>query len=135
MTVYCLVDKSRQMDVKDATLCFAALSQETRLAVFRLLVAAPAVGVSAGDVARQIGVPHNTMSTHLGILLRAGLVTVRRDGRSMLYAAHHPGIRALIGFMLEDCCQGRPELCAPMPDCCPPMIAGQAAVQPSKASR
>ena len=101
------------MDTNDAAACFSALSQETRLAVFRLLVGAPPEGVSAGDIARRIGVPHNTMSTHLGILVRAGLVTSHREGRSIRYAADNAGIRALVGFMLEDCCQGRPDLCAP----------------------
>lgn len=104
------------MDMKCATEAFGALSQETRLAVFRLLVEAGAEGMPAGDVARHLGVPHNTMSTHLGILVRAGLAASRRDGRSIIYAADYDGIRALITFMLQDCCRGRPEVCAPLLD-------------------
>lgn len=116
------------MDMKAATEAFGALSQETRLAVFRLLVEAGAEGMPAGDVARHLGVPHNTMSTHLGILVRAGLAASRRDGRSIIYAADYDGIRMLIAFMLQDCCRGRPEVCAPLLDaafagaaarCCP----------------
>ncbi len=102
--------------MKTATEAFGALSQETRLAVFRLLVEAGAEGMPAGDVARHLGVPHNTMSTHLGILVRAGLAASRRDGRSIIYAADYDGIRALITFMLQDCCRGRPEVCAPLLD-------------------
>ena len=115
--------------MKTATEAFGALSQETRLAVFRLLVEAGAEGMPAGDVARHLGVPHNTMSTHLGILVRAGLAASRRDGRSIIYAADYDGIRALITFMLQDCCRGRPEVCAPLLDaalaaapCCFPSV-------------
>ena len=113
-----------------ATEAFDALSQATRLAVFRLLVEAGAQGMPAGDIARHLGVPHNTMSTHLGILVRAGLAGSRRDGRSIIYAADYDGIRALITFMVQDCCRGRPEICAPLLDaalpatpCCLPPLA------------
>lgn len=105
---------------------FGALSQETRLAAFRLLVEAGAEGLPAGDIARQLGVPHNTLSTHLGILARAGLVTARRESRLVIYAADFAGMRGLIGFLLQDCCRGRPDLCAPLLEavvtpaaCCP----------------
>ncbi|MEO3470629.1 metalloregulator ArsR/SmtB family transcription factor [Roseomonas sp. CAU 1739] len=105
------------MDANAATECFAALSQDTRLAVFRLLVAAEG-SIPAGEIAERLGVPHNTMSTHLAILARAGLIGAQREGRLVRYGADHDGIRALIGFILQDCCQGRPELCAPPAACC-----------------
>ncbi|MBL6457353.1 helix-turn-helix transcriptional regulator [Belnapia sp. T6] len=117
------------METKQTLEALAALAQETRLAVFRLLVEAGLEGMSAGDIARQLAVPHNTMSSHLGILARAGLVTSRRESRSVIYAADYAGVRGLIAFLLQDCCKGRPEICAPLLDaalapaaarCCPP---------------
>jgi DNA-binding transcriptional ArsR family regulator len=93
-----------------------ALAQETRLGMFRCLVAAGTAGLAAGGIARGMGVPHNTMSAHIAVLVRAGLVTSRRDGRSVIYAADLPGLRALLGFLLEDCCGGRAEMCAPLLD-------------------
>ncbi len=101
------------MEMKDAISGFGALAQESRLEVFRLLVRAGAEGLPAGEIARALGVPHNTMSSHLGILAQAGLVTSRRDGRSIIYAIDFSGARALLSFLMEDCCQGAPELCAP----------------------
>lgn len=70
----------------------------------------------AGDISRHLGTPHNTMSTHLGLLVRAGLVTSRREGRSVIYVADYAGVRGLIAFLLQDCCKGRPEVCAPLLD-------------------
>ena len=93
-----------------------ALAQQTRLSVFRSLIAAYPRSVAAGDVARRCHVPHNTMSTHLGALVRAGLVSVARDGRSMLYRADLSGFRSLLGFLTRDCCSGRLEICAPLLD-------------------
>jgi ArsR family transcriptional regulator, arsenate/arsenite/antimonite-responsive transcriptional repressor len=118
------VDMSGYMDMTSAIQALSALAQDTRLAAFRLLVAAGAEGLPAGEIARRLDVPHNTLSTHLALLARAGLVTVRRDGRAMIHAADLHGIRALLGFLLEDCCGGRPDLCAPLLDtalapCCP----------------
>ena len=118
------------MDKISAIDSLAALAQETRLAAFRLLVEAGHDGMPAGEIARALGVPHNTLSTHLAILTRAGLVTAQRDSRRMIHAARLEGLGALMGFLLRDCCGGRPELCAPllaaaMPDpqrpdpCCP----------------
>ena len=104
------------MDAKHATGVFAALAQDTRLAVFRLLVEAGAEGMPAGEIARHLGTPHNTMSTHLAILACAGLVTSRRESRSIIYTADYDGIRRLIAFMVQDCCKGRPEVCAPLLD-------------------
>jgi ArsR family transcriptional regulator len=104
------------MDIKHATEAFSALSQENRLAVLRLLIEAGDGGVPAGDIARHFGTPQNTMSTNLAILARAGFVTSRRDGRSMIYTADYAGLRRLISFLLEDCCKRHPEICAPLLD-------------------
>jgi ArsR family transcriptional regulator len=98
----------------DAIEALAALAHPGRLAVFRLLVQAGAEGVAAGDIARKFDTPANTMSTQLAILARAGLIGSRRESRSILYSANYKQIGALIGFLMEDCCQGRPEICAPI---------------------
>lgn len=98
---------------------FAALSQETRLGLLRLLVAAGPGGVPAGEAARRLGVPPSTLSTHLAVLTRAGLATARREGRSIRYAPDLDGLRGLVGFLLRDCCGGEPGLCG-LPDLLPP---------------
>ncbi len=116
------------MEINDAIEGFAALAQETRLAAFRLLVEAGPAGLPAGDVARALSVPHNTLSSHLAQLTRAGLVTARRDGRQMIFAADFDGMRGLIAFLIEDCCRGRPEACAPLLDAA--MCAPSAACRP-----
>jgi DNA-binding transcriptional ArsR family regulator len=92
----------------------SALAQESRLAVFRLLVKAGPAGVAAGEIARVLEITPNTLSAQLGILANAGLVTSRRDGRSILYAASYDGMSELLVYLMEDCCQGRPEVCAPL---------------------
>jgi len=92
-------------------MAFAALAQPTRLKAFRKLVAAHPQGLPAGEIADVCEVPHNTMSTHLTVLTRAGLVTVERDGRVMNYRADVAGLRGLIRFLATDCCHGRPEMC------------------------
>ena len=102
------------MDQSDALEALAALSHETRLSAFRLLVTAGPDGLPARLIAERLGVLPNTLSTHLGILARAGLVTGRREGRMIRYAADFEGMRALMGFLMRDCCGGRPELCAPL---------------------
>lgn len=111
------------MEITQATVALSALSQETRLAAFRLLVRAGTPGLPAGDIAQALAIPHNTLSTHLAILTRAGLLVSRRDGRSVIYCVDFDGTRTLLTFLLEDCCQGAPELCSPaldtlMPGCC-----------------
>lgn len=102
------------MEITDAVQKLSALSQETRLAVFRLLVKAGPDGLAAGEVARTLGVPANTLSSQLALLAGAGLVTSRRDGRSIIYAADYDGMSGLLLWLMEDCCQGRPEVCAPL---------------------
>jgi DNA-binding transcriptional ArsR family regulator len=104
------------MDNDAAIRALGALAQASRLEAFRLLVRAGDAGLPAGEIARALGVPHNTLSTHLGILGNADLVRSRREGRRVIYRADFDGTRALLGFLLEDCCQGSPELCAPVLD-------------------
>lgn len=104
------------MDISRATNALAALAQESRLTTFRLLVKAGMPGLPAGEIARALGIPHNTLSTHLAVLTRAGLLRSRREGRSVIYAVDFDGTRALLGFLLEDCCQGSPEICSPALD-------------------
>jgi DNA-binding transcriptional ArsR family regulator len=108
------VDISRRMDQTHAIDALTALAQPTRLSAFRHLVAAHPEAVPAGEIARRCDVPHNTMSTHLAILMRAGLLSVTRESRSMLYRADLDGFRALVAFLTRDCCRGRPEICAPL---------------------
>lgn len=102
------------MESSDALASFAALSQDTRLAALRLLVREEPQGLPAGEIARQLAVPHNTLSSHLGILARAGLVTATRQGRTITYRASLAHIRAMIDFLVTDCCAGHPELCKPL---------------------
>jgi ArsR family transcriptional regulator, arsenate/arsenite/antimonite-responsive transcriptional repressor len=102
------------MDRQRALTALAALAQPTRLDVFRRLIAAHPDAVPAGEIARACRVPHNTMSTHLAALARAGLLDVQRAARTMNYRADLAGFRALITFLTRDCCGGRPEICAPL---------------------
>jgi ArsR family transcriptional regulator, arsenate/arsenite/antimonite-responsive transcriptional repressor len=94
-----------------ALAALAALGQPTRLEVFRLLMRAEPDGLSAGALAGAIGCPHNTLSSHVAILARSGLVRGTRDGRSIIYRAGVEGIRALVSFLVTDCCDGHPEFC------------------------
>lgn len=89
----------------------AALAQPTRLEIFRLLLKHEPIGVTAGVIADTIGAPHNSISTHLAILVRAGLLRSAREGRTIIYRADIEGMSALVGFLLNDCCDGHPELC------------------------
>ena len=100
------------MDDTDALLAFAALSQSTRLDVFRLLMAAEPTGLPAGEVARRLAVPQNTMSTHLAVLARAGLIGSERRSRSIIYRARVERVRTLVDFLMHDCCGGNPQICA-----------------------
>jgi ArsR family transcriptional regulator, arsenate/arsenite/antimonite-responsive transcriptional repressor / arsenate reductase (thioredoxin) len=90
----------------------ASLGQVTRLAVVRHLLSVHPETLGAGEIAKMCGVPHNTMSTHLSILARAGLIAAERQGRAMNYRVDLEGFRGLVGFLARDCCRGRPELCA-----------------------
>jgi len=92
------------MDIQNALIMFDALSQETRLKAFRLLVQAGPVGLAAGVLSEQLGTPHNTLSFHLTHLANAGIITSRKAGRSVIYSAKFDVMRDLIGFMVKDCC-------------------------------
>ena len=110
------------MDNETAIAAFAALAQPTRLDVFKMLVAFEPEGLAAGEVARRLDVPHNTMSTHLAVLTRAGLISAERHSRSIIYRARLDTVSALAGFLVQDCCAGHPEVCRPLIDqlapCC-----------------
>lgn len=112
------------MDLIDSVEALSALAQPTRLEVFRLLVRSEPEGVSAGDIARRLDVPHNTMSTHLAILSRVGLISSARVSRSIFYRADLSAFRKVVLYLLKDCCAGKPEVCAPLIadliPCCPP---------------
>ena len=101
------------MESFDAMAGLAALAQPTRLDAFRLLVAAEPAGLTGGEVARRLAVPANTISAHLAALAQAGLVTAARSGRSIVYRASVARVRALVLFLLADCCGGDPDACAP----------------------
>lgn len=102
------------MEDNDAIGTLAALAQSTRLECFRLLVRHEPEGLPAGELARALNVPANTLSAHLAILSHAGLVAGEREGRSIVYRANLERMRALTLFLLKDCCGGRAELCAPL---------------------
>jgi DNA-binding transcriptional ArsR family regulator len=102
------------MENMSAIAAFSALAQPTRLEVFRLLIQHEPGGLASGDVARALDVPHNTMSSHLAILQQAGLVEGVRRSRSVVYRARLDAVRQIVGFLLKDCCNGRPSLCAPI---------------------
>lgn len=102
------------MQLPTAVAALSALAHPNRLAVFRLLVRAGTTGMAAGDIARDVGVRPNTLSSHLALLGHAGLVRSHRAGRSVIYAADYHGMRDLLAFLVADCCAGRPEICAPL---------------------
>lgn len=104
------------MDMSNALLAFDALGQPSRLAVFRLLVQTAPEGLAAGDIARKLDLRPNTLSTHLGQMQSAGLIAATRDGRSIRYNADMAGVRGLLAWLLQDCCGGSPETCAPVLD-------------------
>src|SRR3954468_16819663 len=106
------------MKKSQALAALAALSQENRLDTFRLLVQAGPDGMPAGEVAAALGLPPNTLTFHFDKLREAGLVTVRREGRSMIYSAHYGVMNALLGYLTENCCQGAAANCA-APACKP----------------
>jgi ArsR family transcriptional regulator, arsenate/arsenite/antimonite-responsive transcriptional repressor len=102
------------MEKTDAVAALAALAQDNRLDVFRLLVQAGPEGIPAGEIAKALKLAPNTLTFHFDRLRAAGLVTVRRNGRSMIYAARFEAMNALLGFLTENCCQGAAEACAPV---------------------
>ncbi|MEN2751464.1 helix-turn-helix transcriptional regulator [Psychrobacter sp. FBL11] len=104
------------MEITNAIASFAALSQDTRLKAFKLLVSQEPKGLPAGEIARQLSVPHNTMSAHLSVLARAGWVVSKRQSRQIIYRASLSHMEAVVQFLLQDCCAGHPELCASLID-------------------
>lgn len=111
------------MKENEALDVFSALSNGTRLQVFRYLIKMAPDAVPAGDIAREVEVPASTMSAQLAILSRAGLITSTRTGRVVSYRADLNGIRALLNYLVRDCCRGKPEACsnliaAVLPACC-----------------
>ena len=112
------------MESREATSAFAALSQETRLAVLRLLISDGTDGIPSGEIAARVGVPPSTLSFHVAALERASLVRSWRIQRQIFYAPNLEGVRGLVTFLLQDCCAGRPEICgdifsAAEAPCCP----------------
>lgn len=104
------------MDKLQTLSAFSALSQETRLEVFRLLIVAGTRGMLSGEMSRKLNVRPNTMSANLTVLLNAGLVRNERNGRTIRYFADFYAVRGLLAFLMEDCCGGRPEICEPLID-------------------
>jgi DNA-binding transcriptional ArsR family regulator len=121
------------MDNESTILALAALAQPTRLDVFRLLVKREPGGLAAGEIAKALAVPQNTMSAHLAVLSRAGLVSAQRISRSIVYRADLSRFQSVMSFLINDCCDGRPEICAPLIEsittCCPPKRKGKANVR------
>lgn len=110
------------MDNIKAMAAFSALSQETRLEVFRLLIKAGSKGMLAGELGEALGVKQNTMSANLNVLVQAGLLKNEREGRNIHYYIDQQNLQDLLAFLLEDCCGGQPEVCKPIIDnlinCC-----------------
>ena len=102
------------MEIESATAALAALAHPGRLQVFRMLVQAGVMGLPAGEIAHRQGVPPNSLSANLGVLARAGLVRSRRQGRSIIYTAEYDRMRDVLGFLVEECCGGSPDICAPL---------------------
>lgn len=105
---------NRRMNLANTVETLSALAQETRLSAFRLLVEHEPEGLPAGEIARRLQVPHNTLSTHLGALARAGLVTSQRQSRSIIYRANLDQMQKTINFLIRDCCAGNPAVCGPL---------------------
>jgi ArsR family transcriptional regulator, arsenate/arsenite/antimonite-responsive transcriptional repressor len=111
----------------EAIAALAALAQPTRLETFRLLVRREPDGVPAGELARLMVIPQNTMSAHLAILARAGLVIGERQSRSIIYRADLSRFREVVLFLLKDCCGGRPDICAPLVADLTPLLPAEGA--------
>jgi ArsR family transcriptional regulator, arsenate/arsenite/antimonite-responsive transcriptional repressor len=104
------------MEIKNAVAGLSALAHEGRLTVFRMLVQAGPTGIAAGEIARQMEVPPNTLSANLTILSHAGLIASRREGRSVIYTARYENMTDLLEYLMKDCCGGSPEICASLAD-------------------
>ena len=102
------------METNAAVASLSALAHDGRLSVFRLLVQAGPQGLAAGEIARRLEILPNTLSASLNVLSHAGMIRSRRDGRSIIYTADYDAMRVLLTFLMEDCCGGSPEICAPL---------------------
>jgi len=114
------------METTEAVAALAALAQDNRLDIFRLLVQAGPDGMAAGHIAETLDLAPNTLTFHFDRLRVAGLVTVRRDGRSMIYAARFEAMNGLVAFLTENCCQGASASCAPVAVCNPKGVSDEA---------
>jgi len=123
------------MEIRSAIVALSALAQPTRLDVFRLLVKHEPQGIASGELARALDVPPNTMSTHLAILQQAGLAVRARRSRSVIYRARLEAIQQLVTFLLKDCCNGQPALCAPILEDLNSSLAGSTCCNPEAACR
>lgn len=124
------------MEKSDALLALAALAQESRLDIFRLLVQAGEGGIPAGRIGAQLCLPSATLAFHLKELRQAGLVTFARDGRSLIYAAVYPTMNGLLAYLTENCCQGNPAACDLGVSACAPSpiaISGETHEAPARA--
>ena len=114
------------MEITAAIASLSALAHENRLATFRMLVQAGPQGLAAGEIARRLEAPPNTLSANLKVLTHAGLLASRREGRSIIYSARFDQMSQLLGYLMEDCCAGSAEICAPLAEvlartaCCVP---------------
>jgi ArsR family transcriptional regulator, arsenate/arsenite/antimonite-responsive transcriptional repressor len=120
------ISNGNQLSDGHAISALAALAQPTRLAIFRLLIKHEPIGITAGVIADTVGAPHNTLSSHLAILVRAGLLRSSREGRTIIYRSDVDGMQSLLSFLVNDCCDGHPELCnllATPAGCCAPVPA------------
>ena len=104
------------MEIKDAAHVLSALALEGRLAIFRLLVRAGPQGVKAGDIAEAVAAHASTLSANLNVLSHAGLIERRREGRMIIYTARYDRMRDLLAFLMDDCCNGAPDICLPLMD-------------------
>ncbi len=102
--------------MKNAVTALSALAHQARLSAFRMLVQAGREGIPAGEIARRLDVPPNTLSANLTILTNAGLIDSRREGRSVIYTATYENMTALLEYLMQDCCGGSPEICASLAD-------------------
>lgn len=120
------------METTTAVAALSALAHAGRLTIFRELVQAGPEGLPAGEVGRRVGMAPSTLSASLTVLAHGGLVTARRDGRSIIYTAAFDRMAGLLGFLVQDCCQGRPEVCSPLAAitaelaCCTPQTGASA---------
>lgn len=114
--------------MKNAVAALSALAHEGRLTVFRMLVQKGPEGIPAGEIARRMGIAPNTLSSNLTILIHAGLIENRREGRSIIYSAKYENMTALLEYLMQDCCGGSPEICASLVEIvtrshCTPMVS------------